>query len=849
MEDKNPYPFTGMTENEVDTSRRAHGSNTAGYQSERSFLHIVKEIVLDPMLILLTAATFIYFISGEISDALFMLAAIVFISAISVYQSNRSWNALRALKEFTHPHAMVIRNNHPVHIPATEVVVGDYVIISEGERIPADGIVKQLNDFLVNEAVLTGEAFSVPKDLHSREHNQVFKGTLVETGQCVFEVTAVGDKTKLGELGRSIQDIRRNQSPLQEQIKSFVKWMSLIGFLIFLVIWGINYLQSKSILESLLKGLTIAMSILPEEIPVAFISFMALGAWRLMKKGIIVKEPSVVEALGAASVICLDKTGTLTENRMEIYRIYDFKSDTTISGSEAGSASVRDLISTAMWASETVPFDNMEKAILKTYEASAPIDMRPFFKKVHEYPLDGKPPMMTHIFENNRKERIIAMKGAPEAILKTSLLDEDERKRINNHLSAFAEEGLRVLGVGSATFDGTNFPETQQKFNINFLGLIGFYDPPKKNIKDTFQRLYSAGIRLKIITGDNPLTSAAIARQSGFKGFEKSLTSAELVAMNDTDFDRAAMDNDLFTRMFPEVKLKVIQSLKQQGQIVAMTGDGVNDGPALKAADIGIAMGRRGSEIAKEASSLVLTDDNFGKIIDGVAMGRKIYANLKKAIQYIISIHIPIILIVALPLVLGWTYPTIFTPVHVIFLELIMGPTCSLAYENELPEKNNMLQQPRLIRATFFHINELILSILQGLAITGGIMTIYYFSVQKGYDESLTRSMVFTTLIMANIFLTFVNRSFYYSVFTMVKYKNRLLWVIVMATLILSAMALYFPAFSAFFKVTPLAPWQVGFSLLTAFISVIWVELWKMRKRLQTTLSRSETSFTKKNNP
>lgn len=827
MEAKNPYPFSGLTAADVSASRRANGSNKIDSYSERSFRHILAEIVSDPMLILLAAAALIYFISGEIADALFMSAAILFISAISVYQSNRSQNALRALKELTQPTALVIRDNRSVYIPTDEVVVGDYVIISEGERVPADGIIKQLNDFSVNEAILTGEAFSVTKDAHSDKHNQIFKGTLVETGQCVFEVTAVGNKTKFGELGKSVQDIRRNKSPLQQQVKSFVKWMSLAGLVVFLIIWGINYFQSKSILQSLLKGLTIAMSVLPEEIPVAFISFMALGAWRLMKKGIIVKEASVVESLGAATIICLDKTGTITENRMEIYQIYDFKRDAIVPKSDLRSVSTCELISTAMWASETMPFDNMEKAIVKAYQECVSIDMRPFFRKIYEYPLDGTPPMMTHIFENDKNERIIAMKGAPEAILKASLLDENEQTKINSYLSVFAEEGLRVLGVGNASFEGINFPRTQQEFKINFLGLIGFYDPPKKTIKDTFKQLYIAGIRLKIITGDNPVTTAAIARQSGFKGYEKSLTSTELLKMDKADFDKAVMDNDLFTRMFPEVKLKVIQSLKRQNQIVGMTGDGVNDGPALKAADIGIAMGKRGSEIAREASALILTDDDFGKITDGVAMGRKIYANLKKAIQYIISIHIPIILIVALPLVLGWTYPTIFTPLHVIFLELIMGPTCSLVYENEPPEKNNMTQKPRVITATFFNMKELTLSIIQGLAITVGIIATYYFSVKSGYNESLTRSMVFTTLIIANIFLTLVNRSFYYTVFTTIKYKNTLLWIVVLVSLILLTMVLYLPPFAIFFKVTPLSPAQIGFALIAAFISVIWFEFQK----------------------
>jgi len=831
MEDRNPFLFSGLTEDEVGVSRRMHGSNRVESRSEHASLRILKETISDPMLILLVAATIIYFISGEISDALFMAAAIIFISAISVYQTNRSLKALRALKEFTVPNALVIRDNRPAYIPVGDIVVGDYVVVSEGERAPADGIAKQLNDFSVNESILTGEAFSVTKDISSKESNKIYQGTLVESGQCVFEVMAVGNKTKFGELEISVRGIRKAKSPLQRQIRSFVKWMSLGGAGVFLVIWGINYIQSENILNSLLKGLTIAMSVLPEEIPVAFVSFMALGAWRLMKKGIIVKDPSIVEALGAATVICLDKTGTITENKMDVCQIYDFENDRTVSEVDPGDASVCKLISTAMWASETVPFDNMEKAILKAYEKYTPKDGRSSFRKIYEYPLDGKPPMMTHIFENDEGERIIAMKGAPEAILRISMLNEKDRQKVYDYLSLFAKEGLRVLGVGSAVFNGTNFPETQQEFNVRFLGLIGFYDPPKKNIKKIFEQFYLAGIRLKIITGDNPATTIAIAGQAGVRGYEKALTSAELTGLNEAEFDKAVIENNLFTRMFPEVKLKVIQSLKRQHQIVAMTGDGVNDGPALKAADIGISMGKRGSEIAKEASSLILTDDDIGKMTDAVAMGRKIYTNLKKAIQYIISIHIPIILTVALPLVLGWAYPVVFTPVHVIFLELVMGPTCSIVYENEPAEKNSMLQDPRVITATFFNKNELTLSIFQGLAITAGVLAVYSLSVHSSYSEPLTRSMVFTTLIIANILLTLVNRSFYYSVFTTFRYKNRLLWVVILTTLILLAMTLYIPSFSDFFMVAPLTPIQVSSAVVAALLSVSWIELWKMRKR------------------
>ncbi len=832
MEDRNPYPFKGLTEKEVSASLKKHGSNKIDSNADGSFWHLFKEVISDPMLILLAVAAVIYFVSGQISDALFMSGAIIFIAAISVYQSNRSRNALRALKQFTQSDAVVIRNNQPLSIHVDNIVTGDYVVASEGELIAADGTVKQLNDFSVNESILTGESFSVTKEIDSKENSTVYRGTLVESGQCVFEVSAVGNSTQLGILGKSMQEIRKEKSPLQKQVNSFVKWMSLAGAVIFLIIWGVNYFQSENILDSLLKGLTIAMSVLPEEIPVAFASFMALGAWRLMKSGVIVKEPSVVEALGAATVICLDKTGTITENRMEINQVYDFKNDVILSKEDLKDPISQSLISTAMWASETVPFDAMEKAIHQAYERFSPTDMRPRFSKIHEYPLDGKPPMMTHIFENKDGERIIAMKGAPEAILNTSRLSEREKERVNDILLLFAKEGLRVLGVGSADFDGTKFPDKQQEFQINFLGLIGFYDPPKKNISSVFRQLYDAGIQLKIITGDNPVTTTAIARLAGFRGYEGAVNSAELANLNEADFDKAVMENNLFSRMFPEVKLKIIQSLKRQKQIVGMTGDGVNDGPALKAADIGIAMGKRGSEIAKQASALILTDDDFGKMIDAVAMGRKIYTNLKKAIQYIISIHIPIILTVTLPLILGWVYPVIFTPVHVIFLELIMGPTCSVVYENEPPEKNSMLQKPRVITNTFFNLKELMMSIVQGLAITAGTLIIYNLCVLNHYSEALTRSMVFTTLIIANVFLTFVNRSFYYSVFATLKYRNNLLWIIVALTLSLLALILYVPSFSDLFLIVPLNPVQISWSVIAAFISVGWFELWKLRKRL-----------------
>lgn len=831
MNKNNPFTFTGLTQDEVTASRKKYGANKINSKRVDPFWHSLKDAVTEPMFILLVAAAAIYFVLGEFSDAWFMSGAIILVSAISIYQDNRSQNALNSLKEFTQPHATVIRNNKLVHLLSEQIVVGDYVVVAEGQLVPADGVVKQLNDFSVNESILTGESFSVTKDVESTDNNSVFSGTLTESGQCVFEVTAIGENTKLGELGKSIHNIQKGKTPLQKQINTFVKWMALAGGIIFLIIWGINYIKSRDVLDSLLKGLTIAMSVLPEEIPVALATFMALGAWRLMKMGIIVKETSTVEALGAATVLCTDKTGTITENRMELYQVYDFMADKILTQGNWKSTSAGNLVSTAMWASESVPFNPMEKALHKAYEENVSTDLRPEFKMIHEYPLDGNPPIMTHIFENKNGERIIAVKGAPEAILKGSLLTSEQRNKVNFHLESFAKAGLRVLGVGIIDFKGNDFPKTQQEFKINFLGLIGFYDPPKKNIAHVFKQLHDAGIKLKIITGDNPVTTAAIAKQAHFRGYEKTITSTELVQLNERDFDKAVIENNIFTRMFPEVKLKIIESLKRQNNIVGMTGDGVNDGPALKAANIGIAMGKRGSEIAKEASSLILTDDDFGKMVDAVAMGRKIYTNLKKAIQYIISIHIPIILTVTLPLVLGWNYPVIFTPVHVIFLELIMGPTCSIVYENEPLEKNLMIQKPRIMTHTFFNLKELSLSIFQGLAITAGTLFIYQLAVHKGYTEDMTRSLVFATLIFANVFLTLVNRSFYFSVLDTLRNKNVLLRLVIIATLVMLAMILYIPSFVTFFKITSLNVMQIGWTVTTAFVTVIWFEVYKMTKR------------------
>ena len=827
-----PDHLKGLTEDELKRSREQFGYNQMGESSKTTWLNMLLGILKEPMLILLFVISVIYIVVGDYGEALFMLLAIVAVSAISFYQDNRSKKALEALEKLNEPLSSVIRNAAVIEIPTHEIAVGDLCITEEGKIINADGTIVHSNDFSVNESSLTGESLSVFKSSDS-EDNKIYSGTIAVSGLAVFKVESIGKETRIGKIGASISAIREEISPLQLQIRKFVKTMAIAGMLIFLLVCVVNYYHTKNLIESLLNGLTLAMSVLPEEIPVAFTTFMALGAWKLMREGIIIKKSSIVETLGSTTVICTDKTGTITENTMQLKHLYDYRADRTFDEKEFSNSELETLIAYAMWSSEPVPFDPMEKTLHRVYEQTQQSDKRREYLMFHEYPLEGKPPMMTHLFENKQKERIIAAKGAPEAILNVCTLPEQEKERIRVLIREFGLQGYRVLGVAGTDFKGEDFPKRQQEFEFGFIGLVVFCDPPKKGIDGVFRQVYDAGIKVKVITGDNADTTKSIAQQAGIVNTTEIADGKELIKYTEEQLMRAAEKKVLFTRMFPEAKLAVVNALKKQGEVVAMLGDGVNDGPALKAAHIGVAMGNKGTEIAKAAASLVITNDDLAKLITGIAAGRRIYTNIKKAIQYIISIHIPIILTVSLPLFLGWVFPQIFTPVHVIFLELVMGPTCSIVYENEPMEKNTMQLPPRVMTDTFLNWRELTISIIQGLVITAGILSVYQLSVQNGGSEEKTRAMVFSTLIFANVILSLVNRSFFYSMFESFKNKNPLFVIINGATLLLLFAILYIQPFSDFFDVTGLTFEELCTTILVAAASVLWFEVYKLIRRVK----------------
>lgn len=827
------WGITGLTADAVRRSRARFGINKLIYKKETAFWISLKSLAGEPMVILLFIAAIIYYFNDETGDAIFMAASIMLVSMISLYQDKKSRQALKKLEEFNQPLCKVIRDGVIKQIKAEALVIGDCFVVEEGHMICADGEIIHSNDFFVNESALTGESVPVYKGQDQHDSN-IYRGTIAVSGLAVAKVTAVGNNTRWGKIGKSLEEIEEEKTPLELQINSFVKKMVIAGGMVFIIVWVLNYWHSRYFFESLLKSLTLAMSILPEEIPVAFTTFMALGAWRLMKMGIVVKQMKTVETLGSATVICIDKTGTITENRMSLTKLFSWPSGDIRDVSDTLSVNEKELITTAMWASEPIPFDPMEISLHRFYESVTPVDERPTYKMVHEYPLGGTPPMMTHVFENKKGNRIIAAKGAPEALICTSELSGKEKDKIEQAVKSLTANGYRVLAVAESAFNGPEFPKQQQQLPFQFKGLIAFYDPPKQNIKKVLKDFYDAGVDVRIITGDNSLTTMAIAKEIGFKGYKKQMTGETLMKLAEDKREREVMSCNIFSRMFPDAKLSIVNILKSNNEVVAMTGDGINDGPALKAAHIGIAMGKKGTEIAKAAASLVLLNDDLSKMVDAIAMGRKIYSNLKKAIQYIISIHIPIILIVFIPLVLGWKYPNIFSPVHVIFLELIMGPTCSIVYENEPVEKNAMHKKPRPFTTTFFNLKELTTSVIQGTLITLGALSVYQYAVIHNFNEAITRSMVFITLITANIFLTLVNRSFYYSIFFTLKYRNYMIPVVIMITIAITVSLFIFNKLSVFFGFHHLNLYQIAICAITGCISVIWYEAvkWRNRKRV-----------------
>jgi len=832
-----PTQHVGLSTEQVIRQRERFGANKLTSNEPAPWILMVKSVVMEPLFLILLVTAAIYLLLGKYDDAIILIIAILLVSAISIFQETRSSRAEKALRQYIEPKIKVFRNGQIEVIEGIDLVVGDIFQLADGDMVPADSKIIEGHDLSVNESILTGESSALYKDAKSGDA-ALFQGTLILSGYGVAEVTAVGIHTKLGKIQQSLAGIVHEKTPIQQQIHGFVKSMVQLGLLAFLAIWVIQYYISQNLWYGLLKGLTLSMSLLPEEIPVAFSTFMALGALSLYRKQVLVKNPMTVETLGAVTTICLDKTGTITENQMSLASVYHWTEKkrydlqkTTVKNSE--------VVETAMWASETDPFDPMEQSLHAYYALHHDQDERERYQMIREYPLSGKPPMMVHVYEHPNKGRVIACKGGLETIIPMCTLKEEAVQAIQEVLHFLADQGHRVLAVARAKDSAMELPEQSYQIPMEFLGLVSFIDPPKAGIDQTIKAFYHAGIDVKILSGDYPATTAAIAQQIGIRNAVHVVTGDQIMHMNERSLVSAIKEHTVFARMYPEAKYRVIEQLKKSGEVVAMTGDGVNDGPALKAANIGIAMGKRGSELARKTASLVLATDDVSKMVDGIALGRRIYENLKKAIQYIISIHIPIILIVTMPLILFWEHTDFFQPIHVIFLELIMGPTCSILFENEPIEQNAMDKPPRAQGKDLFEWDELGMSIVQGLVITTVCLSLASNYLRNGYGPDYVRSMLYTCLVFSNVFLTMVNRSFTDSVWTTLQRKNWLVPIILCISLLALFITLYVQPIQRLFRFEALFYKDMFWAIACAVAAVFWVEIykWVKRSRIQRAIS------------
>ncbi len=834
----------GLSSREAAEKLHTAGYNELPGSKQRSIFRIIFEVIHEPMFILLVASGLIYFILGDFSEGMMLMSFVVLVIGITVYQEQKTERALEALRNLSSPRALVIRDGEQKRIAGREVVCGDMLILAEGDRVPADGVLLFSNNVQVDESLLTGESVPVRKiplgvgmpvsRPGGDDQPAVFSGTLVVQGQGLVEVRATGPRTEMGKIGAVLQTVERGDTRLKTEIAAIVRTIALAGlFLCGTIVVGYG-LSRHNWLEGFLAGITLAMAILPEEFPVVLTVFLALGAWRISQKNVLTRQVSAIETLGSATVLCVDKTGTLTENRMSVRRY--FAGGQMCSHGEAGSNSVpevcHEVAEYSILASKQDPFDPMERALfrLKDGDFGKTEHIHQNWELIQEYPLAADLLAMSNVWRSpDGNDYIIAAKGAPEAIADLCHFDTQEMQALDGQINIMASEGLRVLGVAKASFTHPRLPGEQHDFTFTFLGLIGFADPVRPQIKEAVSVCYSAGIRVVMITGDYPLTAMNIARQIGLAGADRCITGAELEVMSNEDLRQHISRCTLFARVVPEQKLHIIDALKANGEVVAMTGDGVNDAPALKSADIGIAMGGRGTDVAREASSLVLLDDNFTSIVSAVRLGRRIFDNLKKAMAYIFSVHVPIAGMSLIPVL--FSMPLVLLPVHIVFLELIIDPACSIVFESEKEEADVMNRPPRRKDEGLFARKNLVLSLLQGFVVLAFILIVYIGAPGRGFGEAQVRTLTFTTIVIANLCLILTNRSWSGTIFDSLRTPNRALRWVFAGTLCCLFLVLSVPALRDLFRFAPVPPIDLAACAGAGVVSVLWFELYKYWNR------------------
>ncbi|MFZ2327972.1 MAG: cation-translocating P-type ATPase [Rhodoferax sp.] len=830
--------YRGLTAEEARSRLAADGPNGLPASHKRGILKLLVEIVVEPMFVLLLACGALYLLLGDPQEALMLLGFVFVIIGITFFQQRRSERALDALVDLSSPQALVMRDGQSIRIDSRQVVCDDLVLLAEGDRVPADLRFISVSNLSIDESLLTGESMPVQKETlpddgvdHSGDLNyrQFFalSGTLVTRGTAVGQVVATGERSALGKIGQSLGGIESLHTPLQMEIRSVVKNVAIVGLGLAVILSLAHWYFLGDGLQGLLAGITLAMAILPEELPVVLTLFLGLGAWRLSRERVLAKSIPAIELLGATTVLCVDKTGTLTENKMVVRKLWSgsLLYDMPRTGEAKLPESAHDVLEFAVLASHRRAFDPMEAAILAagTRFLSGTEHLHSDWTLVEDYPLSRDMLAMSRVWQSpNQAQRMIAAKGAPEAIIDLCHLDRKQTDQIASEVTSMAEQGLRVLGVARAFFNAEELPESQHDFVFEFLGLVALEDPVRTDVPAAIEECHAAGIRVVMITGDHPATAMAVAKQAGLRVDSPPITGIELSTLSANDLNERIGKSQVFCRVQPDQKLRLVQALKDRGEIVAMTGDGVNDAPALKAAHIGVAMGARGTDVAREAAALVLLNDDFSSLVTAIRYGRRVFSNLRKAMVFVLAVHIPIVGLSMLPVLLGW--PMLLMPVHILFLQLIIDPACSIVFEAEPLDADAMKSPPRSPDARLFDVSVLTRGLWQGAGLLLLLLALFGTARELSGSDDMARALTFAVLVVSSLGLIFVNRSWNRAIGAAAAQSNPYFLWMTFASIAVLVIILCVPVVSKLFAFALPSPMLMVVGLSVALVSTLWFE-------------------------
>lgn len=810
----------GLSASEAAAKLKSVGYNELLVSRSKNVWRIALEVIREPMFLLLISCGLLYMLIGNYNEGIILMSTIFVIIAITFFQHRKTEKALESLNRLSSPRALVLRDGVEIRIPGREVVPGDWVILHEGDRVPADGILMDAANLHIDESLITGESLPVLKKV-GEENDSVLSGTLVTKGRGIVVVEQTGVHTQFGKIGTSLESIKNEPSSLQKEMQRFIRRVGIIAIVLCLMVVALFYFTRGNFIQSLLNGLSSAMAILPEEFPVVLTVFLALGAWRLSKKNVLTRVPAAIETLGAATVLCSDKTGTITQNNMELAAILIGDVHYKKEEFAAKTNELQTIVQQGFLASDQQTIDPMERALIKANAQFTPDYTLPTLEK--EYAFSHTFMAMTRIYKAAEGTLLGAAKGAPEAIFELCQLDDATQQALLLKTKTLATTGLRILAIAEVVSLPQVLPEEQHALTFAFSGFVAFEDPIRAEVPSAIQECKKAGIRVIMITGDYLETALKIGSEIGLDT-ANSLTGTELQDLSDEELAMKMKNVTILARVKPEQKLRIVQALKQNGEVVAMTGDGVNDAPALKAAHIGIAMGKKGTDVAREASALVLLDDNFASIVAAIRLGRKIVDNLQKAMSYILAIHIPIIGLTLLPAFFPF-FPLLLLPLQIVFMELIIDPVSSIAFESEEEERGIMERPPSSTTESFFGVKKILGSVMRGALMLGVVLVVYFMTKNEGHTELEIRAITFSALIISNIFLVVTALSKTRSFVIVLLRKNWAAKIILLTALLFLALVLFIPSLAKLFSLKSPDFHHFTIAFIASFVMLLLLEI------------------------